>query len=282
LAEYRQALELLQNPITRAKDILNKIEKSYNRGGTSRGLLKEVSGAYLLKRFGIDPLLKDIQSVLNTLQRASGLQRKTTRASNSMNLKLREGGLSSFDTNNITYTHDVVDAVTVRGMSLDEVDLSFGATVGFSTKGLITLPWELIGYSFVADYFANIGDYLGALAPAPGYKLLGSSLTVSRVTSNSYSWTSTGMTSPAWELASPFNGSTAIVRELKTRRPLNQPSIVMRSDLKLDSFTRSATLMALLAQRFARLSKLIGPQPNLSAFKQKSSYRKWLDTPGVR
>jgi hypothetical protein len=280
LAEYRQALALLENPINRLKTLASKLEAPGN--SKSRLLLKEVSGAYLLKRFGIDPLLKDIQSVLKSLQRVTGKQRKTTRAKGSLFGTRTIGGSSSFDWNDITYTQDVVEKVDVRAMCLDEVDISFGGNIGFSTRGLITLPWELLGYSFLADYLANIGDIIGANAPAPGYNLLGSCLTVNRVLTNAYTWTSTGRPLvPDVPLASPFNGQTAVVRQTRSRGPLTQPGFVIRSDLKLDQFTRSATLLTLLANRFTKISKFVGPQPNLSAFRQRSAYTKWAQAVGL-
>jgi hypothetical protein len=283
MAEYKQTLELLQNPLNRLRSLSQKLLQSAN--GSSRVLLKEVSGGYLLHRYGIIPLMKDIESILKSLSRVTGKQRKTVRASDSRFAVAGANGTFLLDVIEGTWKRETRENVIVRAMSLDEVDLSFGSNIGFSVKGLVTLPWELTGYSFVADWFLNVGDYLGAHAPAPGYKQLGSCVVVQRVTSNMYTYMSTGISlagqSINAQLASPLTGTVAMTRVSKTRGPLAYPGVVIKSDFKFDSFTRAGDAFALLAQRFIKIKTLVGPQPNLSAFKQKSAYKKWLNQPDV-
>jgi hypothetical protein len=282
MAEYRQTLQLLKNPLEKIRNISSILLKSASsKDPTIRNLLKEVSGGYLLYRYGITPLMKDVENILKSLQKVSGKQLKTTRSNGQISARKTVTGSSSVDTNNIIFSNEVVDVVTMRAMCLDEVDLSFGSNLGFSTKGLVTLPWELTGYSFVADWFFNIGDYLGSMAPAPGWKLLGSCIVINRVTSNAYTYSSTGMSSPAWQLAAPLNGTIGVVRELKTRGSLAPAGVVLRDDFRFDDFKRSADAFSLLAQRFIKIKDLVGPQPNLSAFRQKSAYKNWLNQPGV-
>jgi hypothetical protein len=281
LAEYRQALDLLKNPLVKLRNISDVLLKAASRGNTSRALLKEVSGGYLLHRYGVLPAMKDVENVIASLTKLTGRQRKTTRSSGRLYATTQNVFVSSFDTNSVNVVQNVIDSVTVRAMSLDEVDVSFGNNLGFSTKSLVTLPWELLGYSFVYDWLSNVGDFLGAMAPSPGYKQLGSCLVVSRVTANSWSYSSAGMSSPTWTLASPFNGTIGVVRESKTRSELTMPGVVIKSDFKFDSFTRTADAFSLLASRFLKINTLVGPQPNLSAFRQRSAYNKWANQPGV-
>jgi hypothetical protein len=283
MAEYKQTLELLQNPLNRLRSLSSKLLQSAN--GPSRVLLKEVSGGYLLYRYGIIPLMKDIESILKSLSRVTGKQRKTVRASDSRFAVAGSSGPFLLDVIEGTWKRETRDNIIVRAMSLDEVDLSFGSNLGFSFKGLVTLPWELTGYSFVADWFLNVGDYLGAHAPAPGYKQLGSCVVVQRVTSNAYTYASTGI-SPSGQsvnaqMVTPLTGSCAMVRISRTRGALAYPGVVIKSDFKFDSFTRAADAFSLLAQRFIKVKTLVGPQPNLSAFRQKSAYNKWLNQPDV-
>jgi hypothetical protein len=281
LAEYKQALDLLGNPLTKIAELQKRILAN---GGTvlGRKLLKEVSDGYLLYRYGIVPLMNDVKSIVASLAKVTGKQRKTTRAFGSLTARSTLVGHSDFDTNNITYTHDVVDTIRIRAMSLDEVDLSFGGNLGFSTKGLITLPYELMTYSFVADWFANIGDFIGASVASLGYNQLISGFTSRRVTSNAYTWASAGMSSASFELAAPFNGQTGIVREITRREPLYPAGVVIKSDFKFDQITRVADAIGLIANRFTKVSNLVGgPRPNLSPYRPQKAYANWAGQPGI-
>jgi hypothetical protein len=165
-------------------------------------------------------------------------------------------------------------------MALDEVDLSFLGNLGFPLKGLITLPWELQSYSFVADWFANIGDYIGSLAPSVGYNMLGSCMVEHRVTVNTYTSTGVNKTNGTWTLDAPITGTFSIVREETTRRPLAARGLVIKNDFKLDEFTRSADAFALLASRFTKVHTIVEPQRRL-AFRDRQLYQQWSKQPGV-
>jgi hypothetical protein len=280
MAEYKQTLDLLKNPLDKIRSLSSQLLQSSSTVA-GRRLLKEVSGGYLLYRYGVIPLMKDIESIINSLKKVTGKQRKTSRSFGSLTARQTTSGTSSWNGASFSYTAKVTDTVNLRCMSLDEVDLSFIGNLGFSFKGLVTLPWELTGYSFVADWFLNIGDFLGSKAPSLGYNQLGSCMVTNRVTATSYEVTGTGYSDPFWDLASPLTGTTSVVRETTTRRALAPASVVLKNDFRFENFTRTADAFALLASRFTKVSNLIGPQPNLSAFRQRSSYAKWLNQPGV-
>lgn len=280
LAEYKQTLQLLENPLTKLRSLSSRVLNSAERNSTSRGLLKEVSGGYLIMRYGIKPLLNDIANILDSLKKVTGKQRKTSRASESLYATKGSSGSLTFLSLDSTWTRETVDSVVLRGMSLDEVELDIFGNLGFSFKGLLTLPWELTGYSFVADWFANIGDYINASAPSLGYNQLGSCLTMSRVTSQAYRFAATANPGSGVTLIAPCQGAVGIVRETKLRGPLSRPGVALKTDFGFSQFTRSADAFSLLAQRFTKINKLVGgAQPR--AFREKRSYQRWLDQPDV-
>jgi len=283
IAEYRQTLDLLKRPLSELVNKSNAMLTSIQRSTASRRLLKEVSSAHLLYRYGITPLMKDIASIAKTLERTTGKQRKTSRANESHFAVQREDGYTMAGACKVLWTRETRENIQVRGMSLDEVDLSLLGNVGFSLKGLITLPYELVTYSFVADWFFNFGDYLGARAPAFGYNQLGSSLTTTVTRSTLYTITGTDAGgTDNWVYTGSLSGTCAIVRQSSTRSGLTHPGVTMRNNFKLDSFSRAADATALIASRFVKINNLVGPTPvgNFS-YKQKQLSLLWLNQPGL-
>jgi hypothetical protein len=143
------------------------------------------AGAWLISRYGLLPLIKDIQALLTQLRAdQDAAERHTARG------KAAVGRSSVVPIQNICMGHItengsklLTDEVRVRAMSLDEWKMSLLDHFGLGSKDLLTLPWELLTLSFVADWFVNIGDFIGAMIPLPGVNQLGSCIVYQRVRS---------------------------------------------------------------------------------------------------
>jgi hypothetical protein len=155
----------------------------------------------------------------------------------------------SYGIANVIINYTTTDEVTVRARTLDEVDFSVANNIGFSVKGLTSLPWELVPYSFVADWFVNVGDYIRALTPVPGLKLLDDSLTIERVVKTIYSAGPTSLLNNDYSITRPVSGSISSTLKTKTRSRLGAPKLVVRSDFRFDKALRIADGLALAAQR---------------------------------
>jgi hypothetical protein len=199
------------------------------------------------------PFIKDVNTVVSGLKKKVGRQRVTTRASASDSRVERLSLASGSSPGNVVlYDKQSVEKVTIRAMSLDEYVVTAADNIGLATKGLITLPWELIPYSFVADWFVNFGDFLQALVPLPGVKQLGSCVVTERDRQTSY--TATGsIPASGWTLIRPVTGQFLTRYLTRTRTALSDASIVIKSDFKFDEATRLADATALITQRMGRL-----------------------------
>jgi len=246
VAEYKQTLSMFLHP---TQSLFRFISKN---GERIRRLSPE--NAWLAWRYGLKPFINDVQGIIDGLKKKVGLKRKTTRAKGEIQ-RSEIASLSSYRYPvTATFNKQTVDQVTVRAMSLDEYSAGVASNIGFTAKGLITLPWELIPYSFVADWFVNVGDFIGALAPAPGYKQLGSCVTVSRVINNVYVPTSVSVTSPYQHPANrQMSGNCFSSLETKTRSLIGAPGLVIKSDFRLDDSIRVADALSLLKQKLDRL-----------------------------
>jgi len=213
--------------------------------------VKAGSSAYLAWRYGLKPLISDVHAVLDGLDKKVGRVRKTSRA---------RGVLRGDAKNVITHvqggdftallSEGITDIVTLRCMSLDEYVSNRLNNIGLTSKGLLTLPWELIPYSFVVDWFVNIGDFIGAMSPSLGWTQLGSCHVLKRekVLQLAPLQTTPG---PAVEaILKPATGSYKLTQTSVSRQAgLSAPGLVVKSDFRFSNLTRCLDAYSLLAQQ---------------------------------
>lgn len=249
LAEYKQTLSMLNGPIKSLYRLFGKLE------GQVRVMRPDE--AWLVFRYGIKPAVNDIQGIISGMKQVTGQKRESTRAKGEI---LGHNSVSSTYMNfagltiNTTVQNVITDSVHVSAVSLDEYIATLGSNIGLTAKGLITVPWELLSYSFVYDWFVNVGDILSALAPAPGYKQLGSCLVTQREIENVYTVSNVAYNAGYITLTRGWDGEVRSRLITKTRTPLKPIGLVVRSDFKLaSSAIRQADAMALLSQRLLKI-----------------------------
>jgi hypothetical protein len=199
------------------------------------------------------PIINDMNTIIEGVKKKTGNVRKRT-VSESQIMRsvsstiVRDNGLGGIG----HIGKQISDKVTVKAISLDEYNVNQLENVGFTAKGLITLPWELIPYSFVVDWFVNVGDFLGSLVPLPGVKPLGSCLITER--DSVTNWVLLSHTADTgYSIVRPMTGTCRSGMWSKTRASLVQPSLVLKSDFRLDQAVRFTDAVSLLVQRMDRI-----------------------------
>jgi len=250
LAEIDQTIGLFDKPISRLASTLKKAKRAKEKGEFIGYSVNGVSNLWLAYRYGIVPLLNDIQGVIDGLSAQTALRRSTTRAKKGFETSDTRSYNSTLGLLQMTVTNKITESHTVRVMSLDEFNTSLMENIGFTSKNLITLPWELVNLSFVADWFVNIGDYLGAITPAFGWKNLGSCMTHITGVTNRYTVHSGVNLIPANYTVSRYpTGSYDLSLLRKVRSPVRFPDLVIKNDFRFDKPKRVADALSLLAQR---------------------------------
>lgn len=253
MAEYDQAVGMFKPTMNKLVAVLDKAARATQRGRTARLAITSASGLWLQYRYGIKPLIGDMEHILKTIRTFSKrVERRSTRSTKTLyGSGILQGSTDTPVGLRVTWANSINDRVTLRAMSLDEVDLSFYKELGFGEKSLATLPWELVPYSFVVDWFLNVGDYINAMVPAGnGWKSLGSCLSMERVTTNVYTPTSSTSTVAGFPATGPMTGSVGVTLHSKDRGPMVSPRIVVKSDFRLDNVTRVTDGLGLIAQKF--------------------------------
>lgn len=133
----------------------------------------DVANAYLVGRYGVGPLLHDLEDALKSLTRSKAL-RKTARGTYTVNATTSTPLPGPMLRGFLPIPGNIlrVGARTVRYGIFYETSafMSGAASYGF-TRPLSTV-WELIPYSFVFDWLINVGGWLDAIQPSGASRTL--------------------------------------------------------------------------------------------------------------
>lgn len=233
-------------------DALNSLNKFADKNRKTIGRAKAAGDAYLLYRYGLLPLLLDVQAAVDGMSKAVGRVRKTSRGSVTLTRSYitTEIGFNVYGPVVVDRRSTWNETLVLRATSLDEYSASIGSNMGFTLKGLVSLPWELVPYSFVVDWLLNIGDFINAIIPAFGVSQLGSCITREGSLSRYIEMTNPRPIS-GYAIDSPPSAFLTELRHYKTRLPGPLSSgVVIKSDFRLTSATRLLDALALTVQKF--------------------------------
>lgn len=262
LAEYRQTLTLLPSLLSQSSRLLSSMIRAKRKliSAKQLGLLTSsvATNLWLQYRFGIRPLISTANGVVEAYSKGfQKLHRQTYRAGKSLSREETVTGSGADWSTGIYWSRYNKHDVKVRAGIILEQDISINRRLGVDSAGLLSLPWELLPYSFVADWFTNVGSWLRGLTAFLTKDPLGTWYTV-RETFNS-SWTITG----SWNAAptqitierEPNELRTLVKTSYQRRTPLPIPSIATRpgSILKVAKSLRSVDALALTFQQIGKV-----------------------------
>lgn len=174
LAELGETIGFLRNPIKSLTDFL-KGPSSLKRGIDAAG------GSWLTYQYGFKPLVNDIN---DTIEHINNFIIKAPRK-----LWKKKGRFTSETTSTLTLPNgspltrcsvQSVRKTVTAGTSnvyyqllLEAACRTEAKMYGLDLSQALGLGWELIPYSFVVDWFVNVGDWLKAISPASHANVVG-------------------------------------------------------------------------------------------------------------
>lgn len=152
--------------------------------GSARDIVEGVSSRYLQYRYGTRILIMEVQGVLKALNpNRRTPMRATARGNESQTaISTADKVLSNIYSGNSTFRFTSGQTISARAYVLYQADLSYQLARDF---GLYDIPgslWDIVPYSFVVDWFIPIQNWLQALTPKVGIKVLAEGVTVSNHT----------------------------------------------------------------------------------------------------
>jgi len=171
LAEHRQTANLFADAAKRVAASWRRVRKGDIAGGFSafggRGQ-RRVSNNWLAFQYGVRPLVSDIVNSLELLDRQLIEPPKVFKTSanitGSWQTFSQAGGTNKF--------HSQTKKLRLTCYyTVDSSSLKTASSLGLTNP--LSLAWELVPYSFVIDWFINIGDYLESLDTLSGINRVG-------------------------------------------------------------------------------------------------------------
>jgi len=180
LGEIRETLQTLRHPASSLRNGLrdylstvtnrvSSIQKSLSRPKRVVAANKIVSESWLEFHFGWQSLLSDIRGAGSALNaqldplsfecvkvKASGQELVVEHSS-----EIRQFGIWKWNVFQVIDLH-VTARMSGRLVRRTKSPISFNERIGFTPGNFVPTIWELLPFSFVADYFVNIGNCLSA------------------------------------------------------------------------------------------------------------------------
>ena len=213
--------------------------------------LKDIRDRWLELRYGIRPLVYDIINWCRAFQANMAYTRfkGTSRAMLESTKTTSYTSRGSSGGGNFTVRTDTDSYYDVSAGCLAQLDLAEVNSLSYQLGGtrLLQTAWELIPYSFVVDWFYNVGKTIDSWIPQPGVTTLGTWRTVCY--HREFVETTTGFT--------PFKETTSVsatmtithkVSEMRIVRVGNPATPILPSlQLKMN-VAKIADLLALFSQ----------------------------------
>lgn len=138
-----------------------------------------MSDSWLSYRYGARPLLSESEAALQAVYNTIYNVRPTRLTARGFASDSGTRTSSSDTVQSITWTRDNTTntSVKVRAGVLYE-HFASSDTFGVGVQQVPSAVWELIPYSFVVDWFANVGSFVSAITPKIGVRYLGKWTTI--------------------------------------------------------------------------------------------------------
>lgn len=164
--EGRPILNRKGNPVYRYFHTEGKLD-----GDMALNRAKSAANAYLVGRYGVTPLLRDLESAQKFLLKTHP-KRSTARGRIVRSDTVSHDAVLTIDVSSAVLRRQTTRIYEERYGILYESDLLSQMTAGLGLSRPLSTAWELVPYSFVIDWFVNVGSWLDAIQPSLSFKTL--------------------------------------------------------------------------------------------------------------
>lgn len=260
LSDLGKTVGMLKHPFRRSTNLLQKMHqyklKHLKKSGSN--LTEACSNAWLEYRYGWQPIILDADTLFQEAHRirascSRSLVARSTKSTSAVQVKsvvdARGSEFAPFWTYFYTATGNFKIEVRASAGVMYEVkprttSENMQQILGSRPQDTVQLIWEKIPFSFVVDWFANVGTWLQAVTPDPFLTVRGSWATTVTREDISYSGSCKRQIGTPW--ATGTAGSSSITSE-KVVRDAN-PSLTSHPVLTVEPLSRlhQADAMALM------------------------------------
>lgn len=187
-AEALKTLALVKKPLSSALKLIRRVSRKRGKLLAS-GVqpVKALSSAWLEYRYGWRPLVLDLHDLVQALYTAPRIPHDdlVARSSYDRAYKSKDPWVNPIQPGDITFggtTHldfqaRVRSSVRYR-IDDDSYSTFLSQSVGLGLDAVPSTIWELVPFSFVADWFMGFGQWIDTLVPRPYIKILSNSTSI--------------------------------------------------------------------------------------------------------
>lgn len=188
LSDLSKTLLMLRRPFSSSITLLNKMLKKKRillKSGTYT-VTKAAAQAWLEYRYGWKPIILDCNSVADEVQKMRlkiRPQRLVARASvRGSGRTARDFDVAIYGTlraigNVVTSLEVAASAGVMYEVKPSSLPQRMSRLFGFRLTDVPATLWEITPWSFVVDWFTNVGDWIQAVTPNPDVEVLGNWVT---------------------------------------------------------------------------------------------------------
>jgi len=187
LSDLDKTVGMLRRPFKSSLELLTRMVKARRRwlGKTTASVSKANANAWLEYRYGWKPILMDADMIFQHAHRVRNdyrLQRLVARHqiehTCESNKEFNVAGVGTWSTAsivghaNVTLKQRAAAGVVYEVLPRTSTE-ALQTFLGARPKDLPATLWEILPYSFVADWFVNVGSWISAVTPVSDINVLG-------------------------------------------------------------------------------------------------------------
>jgi hypothetical protein len=172
--ELAQTVRMIKSPAKALREGLNRyyrdVKKRSRGRRNARSANKIVGETWLEYSFGWRPLIRDVESAVRLACALPDRYRQTIKAVGAENFKSTQRTENGAPFVSYPYWEEILQSdclsmVIYRGAVDASISPpSFPEQLGLSWSNLLPTIWELIPYSFLVDYFSNVGTVIEGIS----------------------------------------------------------------------------------------------------------------------
>lgn len=180
IAEFHKTVASLRAAfigVLRAIRGIHRIRRLLLRGAITSA---KAANMYLEVRYGLRPIYYDVISAVEALNSYGKVKRKRYCAM-AADTKTDQENFSVYYANNYEATGRCTLNASLTVLAGAIVDGKLSTNGLIDVAGLDEIPgslWELVPFSFIVDWFVNVGDFIAAYTPKPDVDIKGTWVTV--------------------------------------------------------------------------------------------------------